>query len=342
VLYLELLLASKDLDGLTREIAALRSRKVVPDAKFLEIQARIAILKEDEPRAVKLLTAAIEAAEREGDVRTEGTTRSNLVRRLYAIGRLGRDQATQQMAALVPQFPDNDAVAVNYAEIAQRSHAAPVLREALTRLDSGTTAIRHAYLRHQIAVLEGDNDAAGAAAADWLGLEPNNPMAAVAALTAIGIGQERWSEAAIVAEHAIERFPHNQSVINHSAYVLAMSGHAIEAIRLLEPIADENFVLTATFGLAHLANGDIDQGMRLYRDAANTAEKIDPAWRSLMTLYQALIVRQLGLDKALPQAMIDAVALIPFDLPDDWQDRPDFLRLHAICMKNGYGWPISL
>lgn len=52
-----------------------------------------------------------------------------------------------------------------------------------------------------------------------------------------------------------------------------MSGRAKEAIRILEPTAEADFVLSATLGLAYLADGDIDRGMRLYRDAADMAEK---------------------------------------------------------------------
>ena len=60
-----------------------------------------------------------------------------------------------------------------------------------------------------------------------------------------------------------------------------------------------------------------------------------------MTAYQALIVRQLGFDKTVATQIIDAVALVPVALPDDWRDRPDFQGLHAICVKNGYDWPLA-
>jgi hypothetical protein len=79
--------------------------------------------------------------------------------------------------------------------------------------------------------------------------------------------------------------------------------------------------------------------MKLYRDAADLAEAVEPTWRSLMTVFQALIVRQLGLDKSIPCETMDALALAPVPLPDDWRDRPEFLRVHYICEKNGYDWP---
>lgn len=121
-----------------------------------------------------------------------------------------------------------------------------------------------------------------------------------------------------------------------------MGGHPKEAIQLLEPVADGDFVLSATLGLAYLADGDINKGMRLYREAADLAEAVEPTWRSLMTVYQALIVRQLGLDKSVPGEVMDALALAPVPLPEDWRDRPEFLRVHYICEKNGYDWPLIL
>ena len=80
----------------------------------------------------------------------------------------------------------------------------------------------------------------------------------------------------------------------------------------------------------------------LYRDAAILAEKANPVGRSLMGVYQALVVRQLELVKDLPQQTIAALSPAPVDLPDDWEDRPDFLRLQAVCIKHGYGWPLVL
>ena len=338
-LYLELLLAHKDVNRLTHEIATLRKRKVVADAKFLEIQARTLILKDDVSRAIPLLRKAAEEAKREGDKATEGRVLANLVRFNRVLGRISREQASQELRELLSQFPDNDVVAVNYAELAWMRHEAAPLRKVLPQLENNTTEIRLAFLRHQIASLEGDNDAAAAAASEWFRLEPNNVMAAIVAVVAIGIGQGRWGEAIVVAEHALQQFPDDLTLVNNSAYVLAMGGRAEEAINLLEPIAEDNFVLNATLGLAYLAHGDVETGMRLYRDAAILAEKIHPVGRSLMGVYQALIVRQLGLVKDRPPLMIEAMSPAPVDLPDDWRERPDFLRLQAICIQNGYDWP---
>lgn len=140
----------------------------------------------------------------------------------------------------------------------------------------------------------------------------------------------------------IADFPGNSAIFNNAAYVFAMSGRAAAAIQLLEPIADQGFVVQATLGLACLANGDLDRGMGLYRDAADRAEREGDEWRSLMTTYQALIIRQLGLDDNIPSVVMNAHALVPMALPEDWKDRPDFLRLYNVCVKHGYDWPLAL
>lgn len=231
---------------------------------------------------------------------------------------------------------------MTYARFASRASQAPLLRSAVERVRSATTPLRLAYLRHQVALLEGDNEGAAAAATDWFAHEPDNPMAAAAALVALGIGVERWDEALIVAQEALSTLPPNPMLVNNAAYVLAMSGHAQEAIDLLKDIAGDDFVMNATLGLAHLANGEIEDGMRLYRQAADRAESVEPIWRSLMTGYQALVVRQLGLLDAHSERVIGALALVPFGLPNDWRDRPDFLRLWNVAKRNGYDWPLAL
>ncbi|MGV0809547.1 tetratricopeptide repeat protein [Mycolicibacterium setense] len=342
LLYLDLLLAVGDADRAAHEIASLKSRKVVADARFLETQGRTLLLKNQTSKAISLLMSASEAAKREGDRVTEGRVLANLVRLKYTTGRFDFDKASQELATLVSQFPGNDAVVVAFAEVAHKRQDARQLRSALSKIETHTTAILRAYIRHQIAFLEGDNEAAASAAEEWFDLEPDNAMAASAALVSIGIGMGNWAKAIVVARDALEKFPDEVSIINPSAYVLAMSGRADEAIRLIEPVAEGHFVLSATLGLAHLAAGNLDKGMKLYREAADLAEEVEPTWRSLMTLYQALIVHQLGLDKAIPQGTMDALALVPVPLPDDWRDRPDFLRVRYICEKNGFDWPLRL
>ena len=38
----------------------------------------------------------------------------------------------------------------------------------------------------------------------------------------------------------------------------------------------------------------------------------------------------LGLDRTVDRTLLEALALPPVPLPDDWQDRRDFLRVHNL------------
>lgn len=338
--YMELLLAQRDFAQLSGEIAHLGAQGVVPGAKFLSLQARMCAELGDESKSAAFFQKAAAAARNEGDLTEEGASLANLTSMRYRLGRLSREQTIAALAKLLTQYPGNDAIAINYAQLSRMASEAAPLRLAMSGLV--TTPVRETFLRHHIAFLSGDNDAAGATAQEWFGLEPHNPAAAAAAIIGLGIGQERWEEAAKIAEYVITEFPGNSVILNNAAYVFAMSGRAPEAIRLLEPIANEGFVVQATLGLACLANGDLERGMGLYRDAADKAEREGDEWRSLMTTYQALIVRQLGLDKNTPSLLMKAHALAPVPLPGDWKDRPDFLRLYNVCLRHGYEWPLAL
>jgi tetratricopeptide (TPR) repeat protein len=342
LLYLALVLEIGDLRRLDEEVKALIARNVVPDARFLIIQARAYIAKNESARAIPLLERAIGAANVENDVVLRVEVAANLAVLRFRLGRRNYDETMRVLNALLRDSPDHEAVALCLAQVASRSRDASALRRAVEAVESHTSPARRAYLHHQLAWLEGDNATAGTFAAEWFDLEPHNAVAAASAIVALGIGLERWQEAVKVAEFAMTEFSDDLTIVNNAAYALAMAGRASEAIRLLEPWADTNFVPRATLGLAHLANGDIDRGMRLYRQAADEAEKGHAAWRSLMTTYQALIVRQLGIHKSERPEVISALALSPYPLPTDWKDRPDFVRLYNLCVKLGYDWPPSL
>lgn len=85
----------------------------------------------------------------------------------------------------------------------------------------------------------------------------------------------------------------------------------------------------------------VSAGLRV-ADAPDKAEREGDEWRILMTIYQAPIVRQLSLDESTPSVVMKAHALVPVPLPENWRDRPDFLRLHNVCLKHGYEWPHAL
>lgn len=340
--YLDLLLEVGDLQRASSEVAALNARQVVADAQFVVIQARLQLAKEEPGRALSLLDRAATLAEQEGNTSLQVEIAANIAALKFRFGRQTHDQAIATLSALARDYPEHEAVVVNFARAAVYTSDAPALRRAVESSGGRGSAANRAFLRHQIALLEGDNAEAGSAAAEWFDLDRSNPWAATTAMVALGIGLERWKEAEAVADFAIAQFGGDLTVVNNAAYVLAMVGRAPEAIKLLEPWADASFVPKATLGLAHLANGDISQGMRLYREAADQAERENRAWRSLMTTYQGLVVRQLGLDKHERPQEVAAQALAEFPLPADWENQPDFVRLYNLCKSRGYDWPLTV
>lgn len=201
---------------------------------------------------------------------------------------------------------------------------------------------RQAFVEYQLATLEGDNELAIEKSLQWLELEPSNTFAGSAALVALGIGSERWAEAAEVAETLLERRPEDPIQLNNLAYVFAMAGMPERSIKMLADHADESFVLKATLGLAYLASADVDRGMRLYRQAADEADERGDGNRSLMTLFQALVVRQLRILDSNDNRMVEALSLPPVAMPDDWRDRPEFLRVYGVAKSHDYPWPLSI
>lgn len=336
--YLELLLVQGKIERFNSEVRRLKEGGAVADARLLSLCGRALLQEGNKPKAITIFQEAATVAKTEGDDELAAETLSHVTTTMWELGRLTREAALQKLKDLIGQYPDSDVAVVNYASLATRRSEAEPIRTSLSRIHNLAPSYA-TYLRHQLATLEGDSETAAAAAAEWLRLEPNNPGAVTAAVVSIGIGEENWAEAALIAEFALRHFPRNKFVVNNSAYVLAMAGRADEAIRAIEAFGYSDFFLKATFGLAHLAKGDIVAGMRLYREAADEAERHDPVYRSLMTAYQAMVIRQLDLAHSIPRTHMEAQILVPVELPDDWQDRSDFTRLYRLFEVHGYSWP---
>ena len=340
--YLDLLLERRDFAQVKRELEQLRRRQVVPSARLLIVEARTQLAEGDATAGVKSLERASVAARAEGNFEVLAEVSSNLIRIKAFLGKADRQDALKQLLALHQAHPESGVTVVNLAQVADRRAEAEALSDAFNRARDSMQPSQAAFVEYQIATLMGNNPAAADAAAEWLRLEPNDPAASVAAMVALGIGDERWAEAAKVARSVIEKYPGDTVQINNAAYILAMSGSPGEAIELLAPYAENDFVLRATLGLAYLASNRLAEGMRLYRQAAEAAEKRQDAYRSLMATYQALVVRQLGLLDRSDVAAVAAVSLAPVPLPDDWEDRPEFLRLRYLATKKRYSWPLDL
>lgn len=339
---LELVLADGEIGRAEREIDALVRSGVEPSARFLVIQARVELARKNINAAMRTLDHANRRARDEGDGETVAEVSSNLLRIRAGNDKISREEALVGLTRLLQEFPGNEIVVVNLAQLVWRRSHAELLHRALESVRGHISEANREYVAYQLATLEGKNSLAADHAKNWLKADPDNDHARVAVIIALGIGEEKWTDAAGIARQLLSKGSRDSTALNNAAYVLAMAGAADLAVQVLEPHAGESFVLKATLGLAHLAAGNIAVGMKMYRRAADEAEARQDDSRSLMTAYQALIVRQLGLQERDDTLMVSALALPPYPLPEDWEDRPEFLRLHGVASRHGYGWPLAL
>lgn len=340
--YLELLLAEGRTGAVFTEIDRLLEDGVEPVAQFAVLQARAMLIGGDSNKAEKYLHVASDLARKAGDDAIFAEVTSNLIRLRFVNDRIGRDLAVKQLGSLHEEYPSHNSVIANLAQVSSQRGDAVLLRKAFAISEQYLDPERIAYVQYQIANLEGDNERAAEQAAKWFSLEPRNIYAASAAMVSLGIGVEDWEAAAQVAYKTFINEKLDPNLLNNAAYVVAMSGDPQRAISMLEPEASSDPVLQATLGLAYLAAGDVHKGMRLYREAADLANTKGHDFRALMTMHQALVVRQLGLDQSTDPLMLTALSLPPVKLPEGWGQRSEFLRLRSVARKNGYPWPLSL
>ncbi|MER3387259.1 MAG: hypothetical protein RIC81_03405 [Microcella pacifica] len=340
--FFELLLSSGEYKRVDREISSMAKSGVVASARLLVMQARARLKFDKFARVERVLEQARQRALEQSDQTTAIEVESNLIRLRAFHGKLDRGSAVEELVGLHHENSSSQAVVVNLAQTTFRKSHAAVLRAAYQGSRQSYSAARTAFIEYQLATLEGDTGRASEMAQEWLKHEPRSPQAISAALVALGIGSEMWVEASKIALKVVESDPLDKAQLNNAAYVLAMSGMADRALTVLEPVDNSDFVVKATLGLAYLASGNVERGMKLYREAAARAEKRGDDSYCLMAAYQALVVQQLGLlDHSDPSA-VSAMSLPQTELPADWQDNPEFLRLHAVATRKGLGWPLAL
>lgn len=340
--YIDALLTADQPEVAEKEIDRLLRDGLAPSARLQVLHARAKLGNGKLSDAIKLLQAARDKAANSGESSMLAEVESNLIRIRVHRGQLSRDSAVSQLFELHQKYPTVDSVVANIGQVAWRVKHAAILRLALANIENHTFEERAAFLNYQLSTLEGNSSAATASAVNWVHLEPENPHAVTAVMVAMGIGEERWAEAARFALESAKRGPTDRAEINNIAYVLAMASQGETAVEILRPHAHESYILKATLGLAYLSSGEISLGMKLYREAAFSAEQEGDDSRSLMSAYQALVVRQLGLLDSVDGITIRAQALPPVPLPPDWADRPEFVRLREIADRHGYGWPLVL
>jgi Flp pilus assembly protein TadD len=84
------------------------------------------------------------------------------------------------------------------------------------------------------------------------------------------------NEAILILQEGYRRFPKDLMVANNLAYALLLGGRLAEARKILEGYPEPSVTdvfLRATWGLLHLREGNLDEGVRGYREAQDMAQR---------------------------------------------------------------------
>lgn len=343
---LEFLLASDQAAEARAEIDSIKQRGYTEPEEFIFLQAQVALKLQEHRRGLTLMKRAASAAKASGNNMLAAEIEGNLAYLELAPHPAKHGIARERIGALIAQRPTSVVLVELFALLADRVHHRDELTQYITNLTPGCDERRLYFLRARAAVLTGDFDEAVNYAGLWVEKEPYDVTAVALYVMWLGqIGLD-WPKAACEAERALTRFGGDRMIVNNAAYALALAGRMGRAMSVIGRVADRNdYYLVATRGLVELSCGRVEEGLRSYRDAATLADRDSDgdAARALMTLHQALAVHQLGLmrdEKVLRHLSAGALPTVP--LPDDWQDRPDFVLLHEAARRRGWLWPLAI
>ncbi|MEZ0579300.1 tetratricopeptide repeat protein [Nocardioides sp. MH1] len=343
VSYMTLLLEDNQPDRVLAELKRLRRAGVVDSARSLIVRCRAELAVGDAKKALTFLRRAVAAAENEGDTELRDEASANL--RVLECSTSGQDRASTRRVALecVKDAPQNLAAVRQLAAHSARRHEAHDLQQAIANLGA-LPELARLDLEARLAYIRCDFEESLRVAERIVELDP---MAADhCAMTVLLQGWHRgdWEAAARNASAWIKRAPFNDQLLNNAAYAMALGGMAAEALKVLDQHPEaEDFVPVATRGLAHLALGELDAGMRWYRRAAEIAHAVGAGdMLTLMALHQAAGLRKLGVTDVASEEFLAATSLPDTPLPADWDDQPGFVMIQQGCTREGWPWPPNL
>ncbi len=336
---LEQLIGADDYEAALAEVRKIQCREVVEPPDFLVVQARISMGLGKAKQALSILRRAREAAK--GDPVLTAELQSNIAELRASLGETSNADALAVHRKAFQQAPGSVPVASMLLDHLSSTKDAEEATKVLASLNSaGHDETELVPLAAQVAYLRGDFEECLRQATAWHTRDPKNPWAGSMAAMIRGQLLEDWSGA---AELILEtwRITRGSWVANDAAYVLALARRPEEALAVLGDAERDDFVVRATRGLALMAAGRFESGLRCYREAAELADKTDIGvpGRSLMTVHQAMALRRLGLEaEAMPE--LRAGALPPVGLPDDWSNYPAFCLLREAAQRRGWKWPV--
>jgi tetratricopeptide (TPR) repeat protein len=345
LMMLNYLIWSGEFEAAHREIDGILSRGAAEIPELLVMQAHIAFAQEDLHRALGLLRRGATVAKRSGEEVLAAEISGRIAALRRTMGRISTAQALQTIRDLMTGSPANIALIRIFADLSERASLAPELRRRYEEVASRTEASDLLPVEVKLAYLEGRYSDVASIASRWSKSEALNPVASGLDLLFGAYQSQDWQKAALVAQSLVRRFPNDSRLANDAAYLLVLAGKPQQAARVLEGVQAcdvlPDYVLLATRGLVSIAKGDIQLGMSLYRSAAELAERgPDGAiYRALVTEYQGMVLHLLGSCDLAGDISIRAAALPPVELPENWEDVPEFGVLQWVCERAGCNWP---
>jgi len=342
---LEFLLSAGKPDMARTEIRSIQTRGYVEPPEFIYLQARTCLALGERNRGLTLLRQAKERAQSSEEGRLAAEIEGNLV---YLESTKSADKMASRNAVkkLLDGFPESVVLVEVLASMIDRVSERDDLDQRIESLaDHGWPKERLYHLRSRSAYLRCDFKPASKFAKLWSEHDKLDPVAASIHMMYLGQVDQDWNAAAKAAERALRRFGCTRQVVNNAAYALVLAGRPYRAAATLSKVEPFDYLLKATEGLVELARGQIDSGLRAYREAAELADReLDGrSIRTLMTIHQAMSILHLGLlghKDVVPQ--LYAGALPTVDLPGDWLDRPEFVLLSYVSERRGWEWPLSI
>ncbi|WP_148307887.1 tetratricopeptide repeat protein [Actinoplanes friuliensis] len=173
--------------------------------------------------------------------------------------------------------------------------------------------------------------------AEWAARSPLNEMAVGLSVYLLGAVEGKYSVAADCGLQALKRLPSSQIVLNNTAYCLAMAGRAREAVSVIHRMEVNRHVPVATAGLVAISMGDVETGLKFYRDAADLAKRElrheDDRRRvhAILGINQRIILRKMK--RSVPAEHQDL--LVPLKLPTNWRKYASLSQLAEAALREG-------
>jgi len=341
VAYMELLIDNNQADLVTAETKRLRKAGVMECARLLIVECQAELAKGETKAALTLMRRARSAAVSEGDERLVAEIVANL--RVFEASEAGKGRAELWRIArqCVTESPHNVAALRQFAAYSYRRSEAESLREAIAAAGTLPTTTR-LHVESKLAYMSCDFGRALELSQQAAEEDTMNAEACAQVLLLEGWHLGAWESAAQRASRWVARLPLNDNLVNNAAYVMALGGLPHAALTVLDrhSHANDDYVPIATRGLAHLAAGDLDEGMFWYRRAAERADRLGEGdMRVLMALHQAAGLRALGIADVTDELFLAATSLPDTGLPADWEDQPAFVMVQKGCEREGWPWP---